>query len=88
MFVLGRDIVYDRSTACARDVPCEKTFSEEITKYPSNVPFVLNSKARIISTVLQYHSSLETAGKSLSLFSTARIDVVRDITLFFISRRS
>ena len=62
MFVLGRDIVYDRSTACARDVSCEKTFSQEIAKYPSNVPFVLKTEAQIISTVLQYHSSLETAG--------------------------
>ena len=62
MFVLGRDIVYDRSIARARNVPCEKTFSQEIAKYPSNVPFVLKFKARIISTVLQYHSSLETAG--------------------------
>ena len=59
MFVLGRDIVYDRSTACARDVSCEKTFSQEIIKYPSNVPFVLNSKAQIINTVSQYHCSLD-----------------------------
>ena len=35
--------MYNRSTACARDVSCEKTFSQEIAKYPSNVPFVLKS---------------------------------------------
>ena len=63
MFVLGRDIVYDRSTACVRDVSCEKTFSQENAKYPSNVPFVLKSEAQIISTVVQYHSSLEKARK-------------------------
>ena len=63
MFVLGRDIVYDHSTACVRDVSYEKTFSQEIEKYPSNVPFVPKSKAKIISTVVQSHSSLETAGK-------------------------
>ena len=45
MFVLGRDIVYGHSTACARDMSCEKTFSQEIVKYPSNVPFVLKSKS-------------------------------------------
>ena len=60
MFVSGRDTVYDRSAACARDVSCEKKKSQEIAKYPSNVSFVLKSKAKIISTVLQYHSSLET----------------------------
>ena len=52
MSVVRRDIVYDRSTACALDVSCEKTFSQEIAKYPSNVPFVLKSKAQIISTVV------------------------------------
>ena len=62
MFVSGRDVVYDRSTACARDVSFEKMFSREIAKYPSNVPFVLKSKAKIISTVLQYQRSLETGG--------------------------
>ena len=59
MFVSERDIVYDRSTSCARDVSCEETFSQEIAKYPSNVPFVLKSKAQIISTVLQYHRLLD-----------------------------
>ena len=60
MFVLGRDIVYDHSTAYARDVSCEKTFSQEIAKYPNNVPFVSKSKSTIISTVLQYHCSLDS----------------------------
>ena len=60
MFVLGKDIVYDRSTAYARDVSCEKTFSLEIAKYPSNVPFVWKLKAKIVSTVLQYHCSLDS----------------------------
>ena len=45
MLVLERDIVYDRSTACARDVSCQKTFSQEIAKDPSNVPFILKSKS-------------------------------------------
>ena len=45
MFVLGRDIVYDRSAAFSRDVSCEKP------------------KTQITSTVVQYHSLLETAGK-------------------------
>ena len=60
MFVLGRDVIYDRSTDCARDVSCEKTVSQKIAKFPSNVPFVLKSKAKIISTVLQYHCSLDS----------------------------
>ena len=44
----SRSIVYDRSTACARDVFCEM-FSLEIAKYPSKVragvlAFVLKSE--------------------------------------------
>ena len=80
MLVLGRDIIHDRSTACARDACC--TFSE-IAKYSSQVragviAFVLKAKARIMSTVLQYHSWLET----VSLLVTARAHTVRYIALF------
>ena len=80
MLVLGRDIIYDRSTACARDACC--TFSE-ITKHPSQVragviAFVLKTKARIISTVLQYDNWLERA----SLLGIARAHAVRHIALF------
>ena len=79
MLVMGRDIIYDRSTACARDACC--TFSE-IAKYSSQVgagviAFVLNNKARIMSTVLQYHSWLET----VSLLATARAHTIRHIAL-------
>ena len=67
MFVLGRDIVHDHSTACARDVSCEKRFTKRLQNnlatYVQGEPLVLNPKARIISTVVQYHSSFETAGK-------------------------
>ena len=66
MSVLGRDIICNRSTARARDVCCETFFSRDcqITKYDVHgvLAFVLKPKARIISTVLQYRSSLETVG--------------------------
>ena len=66
MFVLGRDIICDRSTACARDVCCETFFSRDCKITLHNVhgvlAFVLKTKAQRISTVLQYRSSLETAG--------------------------
>ena len=80
MLLLGRDIIYDRSTAYARDACC--TFSE-IAKYPSQVragviAFVLKTKARIMSTVLQYHSWLKT----VSLLVTARAQAVRHIVVF------
>ena len=43
------------------------------------LPFVLKSEDKIISTVLQYHSWLET----VNLLVTARAHVVRRIALFF-----
>ena len=80
MFVLERNIAHDRSTACARGACC--TFSE-VAKYPSHVraeviAFVLKTKARIMATVSQYHSWLET----VSLLVTARAHKVRHIALF------
>ena len=80
MLVLGRDIIYDRSTACARDT-CS-AFSK-IAKYPSQlcagvIAFELKTKARVMSTVLKYHSWLET----VSLLVTARAHAVRHMALF------
>ena len=67
MFVLGRDIVYDRPTAHARDVFYEKRFPKRLRNtqatYVQGWPFLPKFKTQIISTVVQYHSSLETAGK-------------------------
>ena len=65
IFVLERDIVYNRSTACARDVSYEKWFPPEIAKKHSSrrvdrLQFM--PKALKTSTVIQYHSALETAG--------------------------
>ena len=55
----------------------------KITKHDvQGVPPVLNTKSRLISTVLQYHSWLET----VSLFVTARAHIVPHIALFFLSR--
>ena len=83
MLVLGRDIVHDRSIACARDACCKTFFSRDfkITKHDVHgVPAsVLKTKARIISTALRYHSRLET----VSLLVTARAHVVRCIAPFF-----
>ena len=83
MLVLGRDIVHDRSTACARDACCKMFFFRDckITKQDVHgVPAsVVKTKARIISTVLRYHSRLET----VSLLVTPRAHIVRRIALFF-----
>ena len=52
--------------SCARDVCCEKRFPKRLRNNlarRAGKPFVLKSKAQIISTVVEYHSSLETAGK-------------------------
>ena len=83
ILVLKRDIVHDRSTACARDACCKMFFSRDckITKHDVHgVPAsVLKDKARKVSTVLRYHSRLETA----SLLVTARAYIVRRIAPFF-----
>ena len=56
-----------------------KRFPQEITQHDvQGVPFVLKSEHKIISTVLQYHSWLET----VSLLVTARAHAVRHIALF------
>ena len=49
-----------------------------------NVPLVLKTKARTVSTVFKYHSSLETAGKLTKpvLDSSHPCYVVRHIALF------
>ena len=63
MLVLGRDIVYDRSTACAFDVSCEQNrFPKEVAKYPSSVPFVLKSKSTNNQYCITVPCSLETVG--------------------------
>ena len=71
MFVLERDIVYERSTACARDVSCENFFPKilqnNLTTYVQGQPLVLKPEAQIINTVVQSHSLLETAGKLTKL---------------------
>ena len=63
MLVLGRDIVYDRSTAFAHDVSYEKCFprrwQNNLATYGQGYTFVLKLKAQLISSVLQYHSSLD-----------------------------
>ena len=59
MFVSGRDIVNDRSTACARDAFLENFFPRDCKNTLATYGFVLKSKARIISTVFQYHCSLD-----------------------------
>ena len=84
MLVSGRDIVHDRSTACAHDACCETFFSRDckITKYDVHgVPAsVLKTKAPIISIVLQYYSRLE----KVNLFVTARAHIVRRMARFFL----
>ena len=79
MLVLGKDIVYDPSIACTRDVFCGKTFSpRDNLARRARVPFVLKSEDKIISTVSQYHSWLET----VNLLVTALAHAVRNIALF------
>ena len=83
MLVLGRDIVHDRLTACARDACCKTFFFRDckITKHDMHgVPAsVLKTIVRIISIVQRYHSRLET----VSLLVIARAQIVRRIDLFF-----
>ena len=83
MLVLGRDVVHDRSTACARNACCKTFFSRDckITKHDVHgVPApIIKTKARITSTVLRYHSRLET----VSVLVTARALIVLRIALFF-----
>ena len=83
MLVFERDIVHDRSIACARDACCKMFFSRDckITKHDVHgVPAsVLKIKARKVSTVLRNHTRLET----VSLLVTARAHIVRRIAPFF-----
>ena len=60
MFVLGRSIVYDRSTACARDACLRNFFPRDCKNTLVKYRFALKFKARIISTVVQYHCSLDS----------------------------
>ena len=53
MFVSGRDIVHDRSTACARDACCKTFFSRE------NLALRAKDTARVISTEVRYHLHLK-----------------------------
>ena len=76
MLVLGRDIIIDR--LYSRMCFVGKRFSQEITSHDvQGVPFVLKSEDKIISTVLQYHSWLETVDVRV----TARAHVVRRVAL-------
>ena len=83
MVVLKRGIVHDRPTACARDACCKMFFSRDckITKHDVHgVPAsVLKLKARKASTVLRYHTRLET----VSLLVTDHAHIVRRIAPFF-----
>ena len=79
MLLLGRDIAYGRSTACTRDVLCGKTFSSrDNLARRARGTVCIKSEDKIISTVLQDHSWLETH----SLLVTARARAVRHIALF------
>ena len=61
MILLGRGIVYDRSTACARGVSCENVFPRDSkTTYNSSVGVTVCTDTE--HETLQYHNSLETAG--------------------------
>ena len=66
---------------CPRCVLWENIFPK---RYPSIVPFVLKTKARIISTVLQYHILHKTACKLTKpvLDSSYPCRVVRHTALF------
>ena len=66
MLVLGRDIVYDHSTAYAHDVCCEcfsKRLRNNLARRAEVTVCTEIKKSQIISSVVQYQSSLETVGK-------------------------
>ena len=87
MLVLGRNIVHDRSTACARDTCCE-TFPLEIAKRPSKVrtgvlDFVLKSEQKL--SVLYYSTMVSSKQLVISkpvLDNCLKIDQIICSSLF------
>ena len=87
MLVSGRDIVHDRSTACARDACCNTFFPRDnLARRAKDTVCIEIWKARVISTEVQYHFRLKHL--VIYLLVTARAYIVRRIALLFLSRGS
>ena len=88
MLVSGRDVVRDRSTACANDACCKTFFPREnlALRARDKVCNETLSKAREISIEVRYQVHLKHL--EICLLVTARAYIVRRIALLFLSRCS
>ena len=87
MLVSGRDIVRDRSAACAHDACCKTFFPREnLALRARDTVYNTSTEARVISTEVRYHVHLKHL--VICLLEAARAYIVRRIALLFLSRCS